>query len=77
VDDVYRWEQTKSQGLLIDVDHATLGRITLPGPPLRLDDSAGAGGRDQHLAPPTLGEHNESVLAWLDEPEECARNRSC
>jgi formyl-CoA transferase len=67
VDDVYRWEQTKSQGLLIDVDHSTLGRITLPGPPLRLDDSAGAGGRDKHLAPPTLGQHTASVLSWLEE----------
>jgi len=68
VDDVYRWEQTRSQGLLIDVDHPTLGRITLPGPPLRLDDSPTAGGREHHLAPPTLGQHTKSVLAWLEEP---------
>ena len=67
VDEVYRWEQTKSQGLLIEVDHSTLGRITLPGPPLRLDDSTAAGGRDQYLAPPTLGQHTKSVLAWLEE----------
>ena len=33
--EVYEWEQTQSQGLLIDVDHATLGTVTLPGPPLR------------------------------------------
>jgi crotonobetainyl-CoA:carnitine CoA-transferase CaiB-like acyl-CoA transferase len=63
LDEVYRWEQTHAQGLLIDVDHATLGTISLPGPPLRYDD----GGRSQHLAPPTLGQHNESVRAWLDE----------
>ena len=37
--EVYEWEQTKSQGLLIDVDHATLGTITLPGPPLRFFDA--------------------------------------
>ena len=36
--EVYEWEQTQSQGLLIDVDHATLGTITLPGPPLRFFD---------------------------------------
>ena len=35
LDQVYEWEQTRSQGLLVDVDHATLGPITLPGPPLR------------------------------------------
>ncbi|MET0993317.1 MAG: CoA transferase, partial [Mycobacterium sp.] len=51
------------QGLLLDVEHPTLGRITLPGPPLRLD----GGEREHHLAPPTLGQHNDSVRAWLDE----------
>src|SRR3954465_5635198 len=35
IDEVYGWEQTLSQGLLVDVDHATLGRVQLPGPPLR------------------------------------------
>jgi len=63
LDEVYRWDQTVSQGLLIDVEHPTLGRITLPGPPLRYDD----GGRVGHQPPPTLGQHNASVRAWLDE----------
>jgi formyl-CoA transferase len=62
LDEVYAWDQTRSQGLLLDVDHTTLGPITLPGPPLRFDD----GGRRQHTAPPTLGQHDESVRAWLD-----------
>ena len=35
LDEVYAWDQTASQGLLVDVDHATLGPLTLPGPPLR------------------------------------------
>jgi crotonobetainyl-CoA:carnitine CoA-transferase CaiB-like acyl-CoA transferase len=64
---VYEWDQTLSQGLLIDVDHPTLGRIQLPGPPLRFDDHAYAGARETNLPPPRLGEHNESVRAWLDE----------
>jgi crotonobetainyl-CoA:carnitine CoA-transferase CaiB-like acyl-CoA transferase len=63
LDRVYQWDQTRSQGLLLDVDHATLGRITLPGPPLRLD----GGEREDHVAPPTLGQHNDRVRAWLDE----------
>jgi formyl-CoA transferase len=67
LDDVYEWEQTRSQGLLMEVDHATLGRITLPGPPLRLDDAAWGGGRETHLAPPTLGQHTDAIMAWLDE----------
>jgi crotonobetainyl-CoA:carnitine CoA-transferase CaiB-like acyl-CoA transferase len=66
LDDVYGWEQTLSQGLLIDVEHPTVGSIRLPGPALRFDDNAFAGGREQHLHPPTLGEHDASVRAWLD-----------
>ncbi|HZX07032.1 CoA transferase [Kribbella sp.] len=64
---VYEWEQTLSQGLLVDVEHPTLGSIQLPGPPLRFDDNPYAGARETNLPPPRLGEHNESVRAWLDE----------
>ncbi len=67
IDQVYGWEQTRSQGLLVDVDHASLGRIELPGPAIRLDDNAYAGAREANLAPPTLGQHTKDVLAWLDE----------
>jgi crotonobetainyl-CoA:carnitine CoA-transferase CaiB-like acyl-CoA transferase len=63
LDEVYEWDQTKSQGLLIDVQHATLGSLSLPGPPLRYDD----GGRTEHQAPPTLGQHNDAIRAWLDD----------
>jgi crotonobetainyl-CoA:carnitine CoA-transferase CaiB-like acyl-CoA transferase len=65
LDRVYGWEQTRSQGLLLEVEHATAGRITLPGPPLRFD---GASDR-QHIAPPTLGQHDESVRRWLTETD--------
>jgi crotonobetainyl-CoA:carnitine CoA-transferase CaiB-like acyl-CoA transferase len=65
IDDVYAWDQTISQGLLLDVDHPTLGDIQLPGSPLRFDDNGFSGGRPQHLAPPTLGQHNESIREWL------------
>ncbi len=69
LDRVYEWEQTRSQGLLLDVEHPTLGRVTLPGPPLRFDGAALSGGREKHLPPPTLGQHDASVRAWLDEME--------
>jgi hypothetical protein len=36
---------------------------------LRFDDHEFAGGRQTHLPPPRLGEHNASVRAWLDEGE--------
>ena len=67
LDDVFTWEQTLSQGLVIDVEHQSAGRVSLPGPPLRFDDNAHAGDREEHLPPPSLGQHDESVRAWLDE----------
>ena len=66
LDDVYGWEQTLSQGLLLSVEHATQGRLDLPGSPVRFDDNAFSGGRPEHVAPPTLGQHNESIRAWLE-----------
>ncbi len=72
LDDVYSWDQTLSQGLMIEVEHQSAGRINLPGPPLRFDDNRYAGARAQHLPPPRLGQHDESVRAWLDEVEGAA-----
>jgi crotonobetainyl-CoA:carnitine CoA-transferase CaiB-like acyl-CoA transferase len=66
LDDVYGWEQTLSQGLLLSVEHATQGRLNLPGSPIRFDDNAFSGGRSEHVAPPTLGQHDASIRAWLD-----------
>jgi len=65
LEEVYTWEQSRSQGLLIDVEHAALGRITLPGPPLRFDD----GGRFEHQAPPTLDQHGPAIRDWLTDTE--------
>ncbi|MBB5789381.1 CaiB/BaiF CoA transferase family protein [Jiangella mangrovi] len=61
LDEVYEWEQTRSQGLLVDVEHPLLGRVSLPGPAIRFDGAA----PKQHASPPLLGEHDESVRAWL------------
>ena len=74
IDEVYSWEQTLSQGLVIDVDHPSFGPLRLPGPPLRFFD-AGSGGvaertRRRHVPPPRLGADAADVLAWLDEPEQ-------
>src|SRR4029453_16221889 len=35
LDEVYGWGQALSQGLLLDVEHASLGSLTPPGPPRR------------------------------------------
>jgi formyl-CoA transferase len=67
LDEVYTWAQTRSQGLLVEVEHPTLGSVTLPGPPLRFDDAPYAGGRRAHAAPPTLDQHGDEIRAWLSE----------
>jgi crotonobetainyl-CoA:carnitine CoA-transferase CaiB-like acyl-CoA transferase len=68
IDEVYAWEQTRSQGLLVDVEHPTLGRITLPGPPLRF---FGADGTEttprEHAAPPLLDADGDALRAWAAE----------
>jgi crotonobetainyl-CoA:carnitine CoA-transferase CaiB-like acyl-CoA transferase len=65
IDDVYAWDQTRSQGLLLDVEHPVLGALQLPGSPLRFDDNDFSGGRSRHQAPPLLGEHDEAIRAEL------------
>jgi crotonobetainyl-CoA:carnitine CoA-transferase CaiB-like acyl-CoA transferase len=69
IDEVYGWDQTQSQGLLIDVDHATLGRVQLPGPPLRFfatgPDGETETTRREHAAPPVLGADGDAIRAWL------------
>jgi crotonobetainyl-CoA:carnitine CoA-transferase CaiB-like acyl-CoA transferase len=66
LDEAYEWEQTASQGLLIDVEHPTLGSVRLPGPPLRF---FGADGeemtRRDHGAPPTLDQQGEAIRRWV------------
>ena len=64
---VYDSEQTRSQGLLIDVDHPVLGRIELPGPALRFFDEHDVEWRKKHSAPPELGQHTHKIMAWLDQ----------
>ncbi|MEU5883281.1 CoA transferase [Spirillospora sp. NPDC047279] len=65
--EVYEWEQTRSQGLLIDVSHQTLGDVTLPGPPLRFFAPDGAETtRRHHLAPPVLDGNGAELRTWLD-----------
>ena len=69
LDEVYDWEQTRSQGLLIEVEHATLGRVHLPGPPLRFFEPGADGEREvtptEHRPPPLLDGDADDVRRWL------------
>jgi crotonobetainyl-CoA:carnitine CoA-transferase CaiB-like acyl-CoA transferase len=65
IDEVYGWEQTHSQGLVVEVQHDTLGPLTLPGPPLRFFAADGAEQtRTSHRPPPTLGADTQRVRDW-------------
>ena len=69
IDEVYGWDQAISQGLLVDVEHATLGRLSLPGPPLRFFDAGPDGEtettRREHAAPPVLGADGDAIRGRL------------
>ena len=69
IDRVYDWDQTRSQGLVIDVEHPTLGSIELGGPPLRFFTGDGTEvTRTAHAAPPTLDEHGQRIRAEVTGP---------
>ncbi len=65
IDEVYSWDQTLSQGLVVPVNHTAIGPINIPGPPLRWFDGETEVTPTAHTAPPTLGEHTDAVLRWL------------
>ncbi|AXH96841.1 CaiB/BaiF CoA transferase family protein [Ornithinimicrobium avium] len=66
--EVYEWDQTRSQGLVVDVEHPTLGPVELPGPPLRFFTADGTETTPtDHQSPPLLDQHGAAVRAWLEE----------
>jgi crotonobetainyl-CoA:carnitine CoA-transferase CaiB-like acyl-CoA transferase len=62
LDRVYGSPQVREQGLVYGVHHETLGDIELPGMPLQFSRSPAAAPGP----PPTLGQHTEALLAWLE-----------
>ncbi|WP_104198802.1 CaiB/BaiF CoA-transferase family protein [Cryobacterium sp. Y29] len=68
LDEVYQWDQALSQGLLIDVEHDVLGKISLPGPPLRFFSPADTAETTNttHSAPPVLNQHGSEIRDWLN-----------
>jgi len=53
--------QLAAREMVQQVEHATLGPIRVTGVPVKLSDTPGA----VRSAPPTLGQHTESVLGEL------------
>lgn len=65
IDEVYTWDQVKSQHLLTTVEHASLGSLTVPASPLRFFDAADQERpRRQYSAAPMLDEHGTSIREW-------------
>jgi formyl-CoA transferase len=61
LDRVYESEQARAEDLVWEVDHPRLGRIRLPGHPVRFSRTGVAPG----LPPPLLGEHTDELRAAL------------
>lgn len=57
LDEVYDSAQVAHLGLVVEVEHPTLGPMRLPGSPLTYSRSV----PDPPLAPPTLGQHNDDI----------------
>jgi crotonobetainyl-CoA:carnitine CoA-transferase CaiB-like acyl-CoA transferase len=66
LDRVYESEQARAEDLIWEVDHPGLGRIRLPGHPVRFSRTGVAPG----LPPPLLGEHTDKVRAALLGPSQ-------
>jgi formyl-CoA transferase len=61
-DQVYAAPQVREQGLVVEVEHPSLGPIELPGPALSFGRSAAR----RHQAPPTLGQHSAAIRGPID-----------
>ena len=69
LDDVYGWEQTLSQGLLLDVAHATQGDLKLPGhPSASTTTPTRAAGRPTSRRPPSASTTTRSASGSTDSP---------
>ncbi len=70
IDEVYQWEQARSQRLTLEVEHAGLGSITLPGMALRTFEMSASGElnestRTAHGAPPQLDADGAAIRGRL------------
>ncbi len=71
LEEVYTWDQVHSQGLAISVEHARLGPLSLPGPPLRFfDDTGQETTKTGHRPPPVLDGNGAALRDWLAQADD-------
>jgi crotonobetainyl-CoA:carnitine CoA-transferase CaiB-like acyl-CoA transferase len=61
IEEAVRSSQLRAREMLVEIAHPTLGRLTLPGSPMKLGDA----GPTVRLPPPTPGADNELVFRDL------------
>jgi crotonobetainyl-CoA:carnitine CoA-transferase CaiB-like acyl-CoA transferase len=61
VADVVRSPQIAAREMMVEVEHPTLGKLVLPGIPIKLSDSPG----EVRKPPPLVGEDTEAVFREL------------
>ena len=61
LDQVKANEHAKAREMFVNVDHPTLGEVSLPGFPIKFSETKG----DITMPAPLLGEHNEEVYSEL------------
>ena len=68
LDRVYEWDQTLSQGLLVEVDHPLAGPMRLPGPPVRFDGSTRCTTRPRRRWASTTTPSARGSTGWTTDP---------
>ncbi len=61
IPDVVNDAQVRHNGMLVETEHAKLGKVTVTGPPLHMHGTPAS----VRLAPPVHGQHSEDLLAEL------------
>lgn len=61
LDKVFSMPQVEAREMLIEMDHATIGKLSLVGSPLKFSETP----VDYKIPPPRLGEHTKQILKEL------------